>query len=151
MTASMKWLNRVVFVGVLINIFGMALPFIFTPQWYLDFFGLPGGGGSTIWMRQAGLLLLFISILYVPGGRDPVRYRLNAVFGVGVRMMIGLYWLWLVVVDGQPRAFVPFGVLDCGYAVLNGLLLWQVRRHAPGSARPGATHTSTGSAMLGRT
>lgn len=122
-----KWVtrcNRVVFVGVLINIFGMALPFIFAPQWYLDFFGLPGGGGSIIWMRQAGLLLFFISILYAAGGRDPMRYRLDAIFAVVVRMMIGLYWLFQVVVEGRTRAFLPFGFLDCGYALLNGIFLW---------------------------
>src|SRR5215475_13404213 len=106
------WLHRVTFVGVLINIFG-----------------LPGGGGSIVWMRQAGLLLLFISILYVPGGSDPVRYRLNAYFAVGVRMTIGLYWLFLVVVEHRTRGFLPFGFLDCGYAVFNGILLWLAVKH----------------------
>jgi len=118
------WLSWVVIVGVLINIIGMALPFVFAPQWYLDFFGLPGGGGSVIWMRQAGLLLLFISILYLPGGIDPLRYIWNAYFAVLVRMSIGLYWLWLVFFAGQTRAFLKFGILDCSYAVLNGILLW---------------------------
>lgn len=118
------WLSRVVTVGVLINILGMALPFIFVPQWYLDFFGLPGGGGSVIWMRQAGLLLFFISILYLPGGMDPFRYMWNAYFGVFVRMSIGLYWLWLVFFDGRTRGFLQFGILDCSYAVFNGIVLW---------------------------
>jgi hypothetical protein len=61
----------------------------------------------------------------LPGGSDPVRYSLNAKFGVLVRMMIGIYWLWLVYVEGQSCAFVKFGVLDCGYAALSGLLLWR--------------------------
>jgi hypothetical protein len=126
MSRDVKWFHRVVFVGVLINIFGMALPFIFAPQWYLDWFGLPGGGGSIIWMRQAGLLLFFISILYIPGGCDPLHYRWNAKCAVLVRMMIGLYWLWLVYVEGRPRAFLGFGILDCGYAVFNGMLLLRV-------------------------
>jgi hypothetical protein len=125
------WLTWVVIVGVLINILGMALPFIFAPQWYLDFFGLPGGGGSVVWMRQAGLLLFFISILYVPGGIDPLRYIWNAYFGVLVRMVIGLYWLWLVFFDGQTRAFLQFGVLDCSYAILNGIVLWLVLKARP--------------------
>lgn len=128
MNRYLKWFNRVVFVGVLINIFGMALPFIFAPQWYLDWLGLPGGGGSVIWMRQAGLLLFFVSSLYIPGGCDPMRYRLNAMFAVLVRMAIGLYWLWLVYVEGQAHAFLRFGILDCTYAALNGILLWLVFR-----------------------
>jgi hypothetical protein len=124
MNKFVKWLNIATLIGVLINIFGMALPFIFTPQWYLDFFGLPDGGGSVIWMRQAGLLLFFISILYLPGGRDPIRYSLNAKFAVLVRMTIGSYWLWLVFVEGQTRSFLTFGIFDCSYAIFNGILLW---------------------------
>lgn len=122
------WHGRVVLIGTLINIFGMALPFIFAPQWFLNFFGLPGGGGSLVWMRQAGLLLLFISILYVPGGYDPIRYNLNASFAVIVRMTIGLYWVWLVLFEGQTRSFLIFGALDCVYAVFNALLLQRVRK-----------------------
>jgi hypothetical protein len=147
MSKCVAWFHRVTFVGVLINVFGMALPFIFRPQWYLDLFELPGGGGSVIWMRQAGLLLLFISILYAFGGRDPVRYSWNAKFAVGVRMVIGLYWLWLVYVEGYTHAFLPFGLLDCGYAVINGFVLWVVLRQArlePSTASPGMTPRALG-------
>jgi hypothetical protein len=129
MNKFIKWFNIVTFIGVLINIFGMALPFIFTPQWYLDFFNLPGGGGSVIWMRQAGLLLFLISILYVAGGRDPIRYTWNAIFAVLVRMTIGSYWLWLVFIEGQTRSFLIFGIVDCVYAIFNGILLWLVLKN----------------------
>ena len=74
-------------------------------------------------MRQAGLLLTFISLLYLPGGFDPNRYYWNAVFGVVTRMAIGLYWLWLVYFRGETGSFLQFGFLDCGYAVFNGVLL----------------------------
>ena len=135
MDGNYKWFKRVTFVGVAINIFGMALPFIFLPQWYLDFFSLPGGGGSTIWMRQAGLLLFFISILYLSGGQDLPRYTSNARFAILVRMAIGLYWLWLVYVEGQTRAFLFFGFLDCGYAAFNGIFLWQALKQQEESLR----------------
>jgi hypothetical protein len=95
MHRAVKWFKHAVLVGALINILGMALPFLVAPQWYLDRLGLPGGGASVLWMRQAGLLLLCISILYVKGGRDPQRYRWNAMFAVVVRMVIGSYWFWL--------------------------------------------------------
>lgn len=129
-----SWFNRAVFVGVLINIFGMALPFILAPQWYLDFFGLPGGGGSRIWMRQAGLLLFFVSLLYVPGGREPLRYRLNAAFAVVGRMTIGLYWFYLVLLEGQTRSFLYFAYLDVGYALFNAVLLWLALRRGQAPA-----------------
>lgn len=126
MSNYVTWFNRAVFVGVLINIFGMALPFIFAPQWSLDFFGLPGGGGSIVWMRQAGLLLFYVSLLYVPGGMDPLRYRLNAYFAIVGRMTIGLYWFYLVLVEGRTRSFLNFAFLDVGYALFNAFLLWKV-------------------------
>lgn len=131
MTSARRWLHVATFIGVLINIFGMALPFIFRPQWYMDWLGLPGGGGSVIWMRQAGLLLLFVSILYVPGGADPFRYSLNAKFAVLVRMTIGLYWFYLVYVEGYTYSFLRFGYLDVVYAIFNGLLLWRVLKLSP--------------------
>jgi hypothetical protein len=134
MNKFVKWFGIVTLIGVLINIFGMALPFIFTPAWYLNFFGLPGGGGSVIWMRQAGLLLLFISILYLSGGRDPARYSMNAKFAILVRMTIGSYWLWLVFVEGQTRSFLFFGFLDCIYAVFNGIFLWLAIKNSALSA-----------------
>jgi hypothetical protein len=121
-----QWFNRLTFIGVVINIVGMALPFIFASQWIIDWLGLPGGGGSVVWMRQAGLLLLYISILYLPGGRDPLRYTLNAKFAVLVRMTIGLYWFYLVFVEGRTRSFLIFGLVDVPLAVLQGILLWQV-------------------------
>lgn len=130
MNKFIKWFNIATFIGVLINIFGMALPFIFAPQWYLDWFGLPGGGGSIIWMRQAGLLLFFISLLYLWGGRDPIRYSSNAIFAILVRTAIGSYWLWLVFVEGQTRSFLIFGITDCLYAVFNGILLWLTLKNA---------------------
>lgn len=131
MTSARRWLNWATFIGAMINIVGMALPFIFAPQWYLDWLGLPGGGGSVIWMRQAGLLLLLISILYIPGGADPFRYSLNAKFAVLVRMTIGLYWFYLVYVEHQTHSFLRFGILDVVYAIFNGFLLWRVLRLSP--------------------
>lgn len=130
MNNRVRILGWAVLIGVLINILGMAIPFIFCPQWYLDKFGLPGEGGSIIWMRQAGLLLLYISILYIPGGFDPVRYRMNAIFSVLVRFSIGSYWLYLVFVEHRTRSFIKFGVLDCTYAIFNGVLLWWATRPA---------------------
>lgn len=130
MNKFVKLFNIVTFVGVLINIFGMALPFIFLSQWYLDFLGLPGGGGSIVWMRQAGLLLFFISLLYIAGGRDPIRYSLNAKFAILVRMTIGSYWLWLVFIEGQTRSFLIFGITDCVYAIFNGIILWLALKNA---------------------
>lgn len=126
MNPYLKWFNPVVFVGALINILGMALPFIFATQAYLNWLGLPGGGGSVIWMRQAGILLFFISILYIPGGIDPIRYALNAKFAVAGRMTIGLYWFWLVFMEGQTKAFLMFGSLDVIYAAFQWFLLWKL-------------------------
>jgi hypothetical protein len=146
MNRYVRWFNRAVFAGVLINIIGMALPFIFAPEWFLHLFGLPGGGASAIWMRQAGLLLFFISMLYVPGGWDPLRYRLNAGFAVVARMTIGLYWMWLVYADGQTRSFLSFGFLDVGYAAFNGILLWKVLTT---NEEPGRSHAAAGAARAG--
>ena len=131
MNTYAKWFNRLTIIGVLINILGMALPFIFASQWIMDWLGLPGGGGSIVWMRQAGLLLFYISLLYLPGGRDPWRYSWNAKFSVLVRMTIGLYWFFLVLVEGRTRSFLIFGFLDVPLALLQGFVLWQALKTSP--------------------
>ena len=123
MNTAVRRLSIVVNIGVFINIVGMSVPFIFAPQWVYDHIGLPGGGGSPVWMRQAGLLLFYASLLYIPGGRDPVRYRRNAIFAVVVRMTIGLYWLFLVFVEGRTRTFLAIGAFDCTYAIINAIFL----------------------------
>lgn len=121
-----KWFHRLVVIGVAINILGMALPFIFVPQFMLDWLGLPGGGGSVVWMRQAGLLLFYISLLYLPGGRDPFHFRMNAIFAVLVRFTIGSYWFYLVLVEGRARSFLIFAFLDVPLALIQGYLLWRI-------------------------
>jgi hypothetical protein len=126
MNTYAKWFHRLVVIGVWINILGMALPFIFAAQFMLDWLGLPGGGGSVVWMRQAGLLLFYISLLYLPGGKDPLRFSMNAKFAVLVRLTIGLYWFYLVLVEGRTLSFLFFGGLDVPLALVQGFLLWQV-------------------------
>jgi hypothetical protein len=131
MSNTRKWFHYAIAFGAVANIVAMALPFIFAPQWYLDYFGLPGGGASILWMRQAGLLLMFISLLYLPGGRDPFRYTMNAYFAVIVRMSIGLYWFWLVFAEGRTRNFLKFGIGDCVFALINAIQLWMVMKERP--------------------
>lgn len=121
-----KWFHRLVFIGVWINILGMALPFVLAPQFILDWLHLPGGGGSVVWMRQAGLLLFYISLLYLPGGREPLRFTMNAKFAVLVRLTIGLYWFYLVLVEGRSPSFLIFAFLDVPLALLQGFLLLQI-------------------------
>jgi hypothetical protein len=101
----------------------------------MEHFGLPSGGGSIVWMRQAGLLLLFISLLYIPGGIDPKRYKVNAWFAVITRLVIGLYWLYLVGVENRTSTFIAIGLLDCCYAILNGFVLLSVTRKDAQSSR----------------
>lgn len=125
MSTYAKWFHRLVVIGVLINILGMALPFIFAAQFMIDWLGLPGGGGSVVWMRQAGLLLFYASLLYLPGGRDFVRYNWNAKFAVLVRLTIGLYWFYLVFVEGRTYSFLIFGFLDVPLALIQGYILWR--------------------------
>jgi hypothetical protein len=127
MSIYQKWFSPAVFIGMLINILGMSVPFLFAPQWMINWLGLPGSGDSIVWMRQAGILLTFISILYVSGGADPIRYRSNANFAVAARMTIGLYWFYLVFLEGRTTSFLIFGILDVIYASFLWFLLWKIR------------------------
>jgi len=105
------------------NIFGMALRFIFAPQWYFNWLG---AARRRLGDLDAASPALFHLDLACPGRRR--RYSLNAKFTVLAQITIDLYWFWLVYVDRQTRSFLRFGILDCVYATFNGILLWIVLR-----------------------
>ncbi|MFW5681024.1 MAG: hypothetical protein ACOC3D_12215, partial [Pseudomonadota bacterium] len=73
-----RWIFRhavVVWLGIALNL-GFALPLLFDPAWLLDLFGVPGA--ATVWPRFAGLLLIILSVFYVPATLDIDRYRIFA-------------------------------------------------------------------------
>lgn len=129
-----KWFSPVVLLGVLANL-SFALPAIFFPSWLLRTLDLPAfyKDYQDLWLRDAGLLLFFLSLTHIPAAFDPWRYKVNAVVLVFGRLLFGVFWLWFFFFAGAPRGYFILGVTDLALGIvlviLYFLLLREEKKH----------------------
>lgn len=116
-----------VWVGVLVN-FALAAAAVFAPDWLLRTMGFDVGY-PNIWPRFAGWLLILLSLFYIPGANDPIRYRANAVLSVCARFAGVAFFTGAVLLVGFSTRYLLFAGLDLLFAVPSGILLWMsIRR-----------------------
>lgn len=99
------WFRRAVWLGILANLV-LALPAIFVPQLVLDFWGFRPSA-DPVWTAFAGLLLVLLSLFYIPGANQPYRYQFNAWLAVVARLAGVFFFLIL-----NPGYYPAFGILD---------------------------------------
>ena len=116
MNKPARWFRWAVVAGILQDWF-FALPGIFIPNAVLGFAGAEPAV-QPIWPAFACLLLMLLSIFYIPGAIDPFRYSPLAVATVVARAG-GVVFFFLY--PGQFPAF--FGYIDLTLTVLQGTLL----------------------------
>jgi hypothetical protein len=123
MNKYIRWYAPAVWLGVLANVLGFVVPVFLAPSWLLTRLHLPYTAYQDVWLRDAALLLLFLSITYLPSAIDPVRYKVNAVVGAVGRLVFSLFWIWPVLFAGAPRGFLVVGALDGAIGLIQGILL----------------------------
>lgn len=133
MNKFLKWFCPIVWLKILFNI-GFAIPAILLPQWLLSLLSLPAAY-PTVWLRDAGLLLFFLSIIYFPAGIEPLRYKHTAVIMVLAHLTFGVFWLWPFFFANGPKAYLAFGLVDLGFGVVLGILLYLLFREEDVYAR----------------
>ncbi|MDX1653946.1 MAG: hypothetical protein R3310_01910 [Candidatus Competibacteraceae bacterium] len=109
------WFKRVMLAGVVVNLL-LALPAVLVPNAVL---ALVGGEPAIfpIWPAFAGLLLVLLSLFYIPPALDPFRHRAAAWLSVLARWA-GV-WFFL----GLQDDFHLFGYLDLVFALPETVLL----------------------------
>ena len=123
----------VVWLGVLLNLV-FVVPLLFDPVWLFGFFNLPLE--RTIWARFAGLLLLIVTVFYIPATLDLDRYRVNAWLAVFPSRTFGAVFFFLAVfVFGMPFGFIVAILIDgvIGLASLYCLIRVTTLEQAQGS------------------
>ena len=130
-TSKRRWFGRVMWVGILAN-FALAIPTVLFPERMLEWIDLPLAT-PIMWPRFAALLLVLLSIFYMPAAVDPDRYRATAWMAVGSRLAGVLFFLT------QPREYLMFGLFDLVFFVPELLLLWRLSRSQSASAQPWGT------------
>jgi hypothetical protein len=131
-TNALQWFKRVLWIGIVANV-ALAVPTLVAPERVMAFAGLPVAT-PVLWPRFAAWLLLLLSVMYMPAGVDPVRYRATAWSAVGARLAGVVFFLGF-----QAAVYRPMGYFDLVFLVPEAILL------AVGLPRRVPRHASQGS------
>lgn len=122
MNTYAKWFGRVTWLGIIANMF-FVVPCLFFPEALLGLLKMQIPV-PIIWVRAAGLLLLEISILYIPGAIDPYRYKLTAWMSIFVTRGGGsTFFLCAVLFFGQQLGFLSIAFVDLFFGLVEAILL----------------------------
>ncbi len=120
-----KWFRRAMWVGI-IQDWALGIPAIFAPERVLKM-TKQRPTGDPVWSSFAALLLLLISLLYIPGAQDPHRYRRTAWLSVFARPPGVIFFL------GLRRGTYPlFGIIDAILFLVQAPLLYLATREKRG-------------------
>lgn len=120
-----QWFKRVVWLGIAANM-ALAVPTLLAPARMIEFVGLPMPM-PLMWTQFAALLLILLSLFYMPAAIDPVRYRMVALLTL-VSRLAGVVFF----VGFQPAEYRMFGYFDLVFLVPQALLLLASKRGAWG-------------------
>jgi hypothetical protein len=121
-----RWFQRIVWLGIVAN-FALALPTLLAPEMTMRLAGVPPAT-PIMWVRFSALLLVLLSLFYVPAARDCIRYRPVAVMTVLSRVAGVLFF------STQAVDYRLFGLFDLVFLVPEGILLFLALRSATRSA-----------------
>jgi|SRR5579871_956569 len=118
---ALTWFRRVVWLGIAANA-ALAVPTLVAPARMIAFSNLPPAT-PTLWPQFAALLLVLLSVFYVPAALDPARYAVTAWSAVGARLAGVIFF-----VGFQPAVYHRLGYFDLVFFVPELLLLMAARR-----------------------
>ena len=117
------WFRWIVVIGILVNL-TFALPGIFIPNAVLGKLHYEPAY-QQIWPVFASLLLLLLSLFYIPGAVNPFRYTIIAWLSVIARFAGVIFFLLL-----WP-GFPLFGYIDLVFGLVQAVLLFMRARRGP--------------------
>ncbi len=113
---ALQWFRRVVWLGIAANC-ALAVPTLLAPDRLLAMTALPPAS-PLVWPQFSALLLILLSVFYIPAGIDPVRYRATAWSAVGARLAGVIFF-----VGFQQAEYHMLGFFDLAFFVPEALLL----------------------------
>ena len=127
------WFGRVMWLGILAN-FALAVPTLLAPERLIAMAGLPPAS-PLMWVRFSALLLILLSVFYVPAAVDLYNYRASAWLAIASRLAGTLFFAT------QAADYRLFGLFDFVFLVPEAILLTMALRHDP--PREGRLESST--------
>jgi hypothetical protein len=93
--------------GIVLNCL-FIIPLLFIPTWFLTFLGLRCD--PPIWAQMFGMLLLWLSVFYIPASFDLKKYQVYAwLAAIPSRLGGATFFLGAVLLFGQPPGFLLGG------------------------------------------
>lgn len=128
MNTYAKWFGRVVWLGIIGNIF-FGLLGLFVPDTLFVLFNLEPAS-PTVWARDAGLFIIFISLFYIPAAQDPFRHKYYAWLLVIARLAYVVFWFMGVLVwPDFGSEYIKFGLIDLAISIPQVILLFLAFRN----------------------
>ena len=117
--AAATWFSRVVCLGIVLNLFFIALE-MFAPDNVNVMAGLMPGF-PTVWNRAHSSMVLALTILYIPAARNPLRYPAYSWLVVLSRLVASAFWSWCIL--SHQGAFGSFLAMDGAFFIVEAALL----------------------------
>jgi hypothetical protein len=130
-TTAGRWFMRVLWLGILVNL-ALAIATLAIPGTMLELNRLPAAE-PLLWTRFSGLLLILLSIFYMPAGIDPDRYRANAWMAVASRLVGVIFFLLF-----QLPVYRNLGLIDLVFFIPEVILLTVAVKSAKAAPAIGA-------------
>jgi hypothetical protein len=111
-----RWFRRVMWLGIAANM-ALAVPTLLMPERMIALTQLPPAS-PVLWVQFSGLLLILLSIFYMPAAIDFVRYRIVAWMAIGSRLAGVIFF-----VGFQSREYHVLGYFDLVFFVPELILL----------------------------
>lgn len=115
-----------VLAGVVAN-FLLGFAGLLFPDGMLDLLGFDHAY-PNVWVRFSCVLLIVLSLFYVPPALSLETNRAAAVLTVVARLTVVAFFLAVVVVLQYSARFLIFAVYDLVFGVLAGIFLWGASR-----------------------
>ena len=107
-----RWFKRVMWIGIVANL-ALAIPTLLAPERMMALTGLPPAT-PLLWPRFAALLLILLSVFYMPAGIDPNRYRSVAWLAVVSRLAGVVFFVGFQSAEYRMLGLLRPGVLRAG-------------------------------------
>ena len=118
-----QWFSRVVWLGIAANL-ALAIPTLLTPSQQMERVGLPVAT-PLLWPQFSALLLILLSVFYIPAALDYRRYHITAWSTVASRLVGVIFF-----VGFQAPEYHMLGYFDLVFFIPEAVLLVMATRQA---------------------
>jgi hypothetical protein len=122
MYTAFKWFRITVGLGFVVNMI-FALPALFAPR-FLEGLANWSISNTPYWLQNVGILLVIISVMYIPAIQDPFRYLFIAYLLVAGRFAAGVLFLVGILSMNFPSGFRLLAGSDLILSPIQAILLY---------------------------